>query len=169
MAGYTIREINGYYVIFAGALVSDRKQNSEDLPSSVRIIRRSPSIKEYQYLASSVGWSLYTDDAIVEKMLAAPLFAVVAEIAATNEVAGCALLLVDDASFYYVKDVIVHPRWQSKHVGTAMMKELTLWLENNGADKAMVALITPETLAPFYQQFSFAPAFSMVTHIQRND
>src|SRR5258705_7826265 len=37
MAGYTVKEINGYYVIFAGALLSDRKEKSTELPSATKI------------------------------------------------------------------------------------------------------------------------------------
>ena len=70
--------------------------------------------------------------------------------------------------FYYIKDVIVHPDWQKKHVGAALMKALTRWLENNAASNALVALITGETLAPFYQQFGFVPAFTMVKFIERD-
>jgi len=169
MASYTVREINGYYVIFAGSPISDRKESSMELPPAVRIIDRLPSIKEYQHLASAVGWSAYLNEAILQKLLAAPLFAVVAEDSGTNEAIGCALLLGDNASFYYIKDVIVDPAWQNKHVGTALMKALTHWLENNAANNALVGLITGETLAPFYQQFGFVPAFSMVRYIQRNE
>ena len=169
MASYTVREVNGYYVIFAGAPVSDRKESSTELPSAVRTINRSPTINEYQRLASSVGWSAFLDEGILQKLLGAPLFAVVAEDSVTNETIGCALVLGDNASFYYIKDVIVHPDWQNKHVGTALMKALTHWLECNGANNALVGLITGETLAPFYQQFGFAPAFSMVRYVQRNE
>ena len=120
-------------------------------------------------MASAAGWSAYLNEAILQKLLAAPLFAVVAEDSGTNEAIGCALLLGDNASFYYIKDVIVDPAWQNKHVGTALMKALTHWLENNAANNALVGLITGETLAPFYQQFGFVPAFSMVRYIQRNE
>jgi GNAT superfamily N-acetyltransferase/uncharacterized glyoxalase superfamily protein PhnB len=169
MAGYTVRDINGYYVTFAGALLTDKKQTSGELPGSVNIVERPPSMKEYRHLTSSVGWSLYSSDAVVEKILAAPVFAVVAEDTVKNEAIGCALLLGDDASFYYVKDVVVHPEWQNKQVGTSMMKALSNWLGKNAADKALVALISGEGLAPFYQQFGFVPAFGMVTYTQRNN
>jgi len=75
--------------------------------------------------------------------------------------------LSDNASFYYIKDVVVHPDWQSKHVGTALMDALTARIEKNGANKSLVALITPESLATFYRQFGFAPAFAMVRYLQR--
>jgi len=166
MAGYTVQDINGYYIVFAGAPIPDRKINSEKLPTSIEIIPRSPTVKEYQHLTASVGWSAYSSDEVVTKLLSAPVFAVTAIATATNEVIGCALLLSDNASFYYVKDLVVHPDWQSKHVGTALMKELTTWIEKNGAPNSLVALITGENLAPFYLQFGFRPAFSMIKYIE---
>lgn len=71
----------------------------------------------------------------------------------------------DHASFYYVKDVLVHPDWQGKRIGSAMMQELTNWLEKHAANNALVALICRETLEPFYQQFGFGKAFSMIRYI----
>ena len=169
MAGYTIQDINGYYIVFAGALISERKLYSKELPSSVQIISRSPTVKEYQHLTSSVGWSLYSSDEVVAKLLSAPVYAVVAEDAESNTVIGCALLLSDEASFYYIKDLVVHPDWQSKHVGTALMKELTRWIENNGANNSLVALITGENLKSFYQQFDFSPAFTMIKYVHHKN
>ncbi|MDX2045138.1 MAG: GNAT family N-acetyltransferase [Chitinophagaceae bacterium] len=168
MAGYTIKDINGYHIIFAGDIINERKEKSGSLPSNVKVTARLPTTEEYKYLASSVGWSLYTSDAVAEKLLKAPVFAVVAEDEVSNKAIGCALILGDHVSFYYIKDVIVHPEWQARNIGTAMMKELSRWLENNAADNALAGLITPEALAPFYQQFGFAPAFCMVHYIQRN-
>jgi len=167
MAGYTVKEINGYYIVFAGAMIREKKQTDSELPSTVKIISRKPTVEEYQYLASSVGWHLYNSTATVEKLLAAPKFGLVAEDA--NKVIGCVLLLSDHASFYYVKDLIVHPDWQGKQVGTALMKELGSWLQNNAANNALVALITGENLSSFYQHFGFAPAFCMVYYMQRKE
>ena len=169
LASYTVREINGYYLFFAGALLSDREQRSSELPQIIRIVTRKPVVKEYQHLASAIGWSAFINDAITEKVLAAPLFAVVAEDTTSNEVIGCALLLGDNASFYYVKDVMVHPDWQNRRVGTALMQELTHWLDSNARDNAFVVLITPEKLASFYQQFGFTSAFGMIREIQPSE
>ena len=167
MAGYTIKDINGYYIVFAGALFNDKNKWSEDLPATVKIIERPPTAKEYQYLTTSVGWSLYSEDEVVKKLLAAPVFAVVAEDTSSNRVIGCALVLGDNASFYYIKDLVVHPDWQSKHVGGTLMKTLTEWIEKNGANKALVGLITEENLAPFYKIFGFTPTYAMIRYIQR--
>jgi len=166
MAGYTVEDINGYYIVFAGAPIRDKKISSTDLPSTIKIISRSPTIKEYQYLTAAVGWSLYSGDEVVTKLLSVPVFAAIAEDTATSEVIGCVLLVGDHASFYYIKDLVVHPDWQSKYVGTALMKELTSWLDKNGANNSLVALITGEALAPFYKPFGFGPAFCMIKYLE---
>ena len=168
MAGYTVKEINGYYIVFAGAMIREKKQTAGELPSIVKITGRKPTIEEYQYLAASVGWHLYNDTTTVRKLLEAPIFGLVAEDSSNNTIIGCVLLLSDHASFYYVKDLIVHPDWQGKKVASALMKELVNWLENNAANNALVALITGENLSPFYQQFGFTPALGMVNYVKRD-
>jgi GNAT superfamily N-acetyltransferase len=75
--------------------------------------------------------------------------------------------LGDHATFYYVKDVMVHSSWQRKRVGTTLMQAINNWLEKNAADNALVGLITGEGLESFYQQFGFAQAFSMIRYIHR--
>ena len=166
MAEYVLREINGYYLHFAG-VPADRKKSAATLPETIQIIRRKPSLNEYRTLASCVGWSPSNDDSIIEAIINAAVFAVVAVDAASDEAVGCALLLGDNASFYYVKDVMVYPQWQSKRVGTAMMQAINHWLESYAENNSLVGLITGENLEPFYQQFGFASAFSMVRYIHR--
>jgi GNAT superfamily N-acetyltransferase len=100
-------------------------------------------------------------------VVAAPVFAAVAEDTVSGDTVGCALLLGDNASFYYVKDVMVHPQWQNMRIGSALMKALTNWLDTNGADQALVGLYTGHGLAPFYEKFGFTPAFGMNRKIKR--
>jgi GNAT superfamily N-acetyltransferase/uncharacterized glyoxalase superfamily protein PhnB len=166
MSQYTLRDINGYFLDFAG-VIPEKEKSEANLSQNINILERAPSINEYRYLASAVGWSPSTNDDVIKKILAAALFAVVAKDNATDEIVGCALLLGDDATFYYVKDVMVHPNWQRKRVGTALVQALNNWLEKNAADNALVGLITGEGLEPFYQQFGFAQAFSMIRYIQQ--
>jgi len=165
LAAYTIRDINGYYVMFAGAPLSN-KPKSEPTPEAVKIVSRIPTAQEYVSLIVSVGWNRYANDSLTEKILKAPIHGAVAE-NANNEVIGCALLLGDEASFYYVKDVIVRPEWQRRHIGSLLMKELTTWLDANAPAHAYVGLFTGENLGPFYRQFDFAPVFGMHRNIRR--
>jgi GNAT superfamily N-acetyltransferase len=166
MAQYAVEEINGYFLHFAGP-PEDRQKSSQPLPASVRIIERAPDIKEFRDLTSLVGWTPPVEDRM-QTILSAAVAAVVAEDMLSGECIGCALLLGDQASFYYVKDVMVHPDWQGRRVGTALMQGLNKWLDKNGIPGAMVGLFSGETLEPFYRQFGFAPAFGMVRTIQRD-
>ena len=168
MAEYIVREINGYYLCFSSP-ASEREQSAASLPASIRIIERTPTVKEFRNLATAVGWSASTNEEIGERSLAAALFAVVAEDTMKGEIVGSALLLGDHATFYYIKDVMVHPDWQGKRIGTALMQALNDWLEKNAINNALVALISGEALEPFYQQFGFAKAFSMIRYIHRNE
>jgi len=105
MSQYTLRDINGHFLVFAG-VIPETEKSETNLSENISILERAPSINEYRYLASAVGWSPSEDDDVIEKILAAALFAVVAKDNTTDEVVGCALLLGDHATFYYVKDVI---------------------------------------------------------------
>jgi len=166
MAQYTIKEINGYYVHFAGHL-SERKKSEPGLPNGVRISGRKPTVHEYQELGAAVYNSQPLSNEGAQARLNAIIYAAVAEDTVTNKVIGCALLAGDNSSFYYVKDVIVHPVWQGKRIGTAMMQELNNWLNMHGAENAIVSLVSSETLEPFYQQFGFTQTFGMIKYIER--
>jgi GNAT superfamily N-acetyltransferase/uncharacterized glyoxalase superfamily protein PhnB len=188
MAQYTLRDNNGYFVHFAGH-IADREKSAVKPPEAIQIIERKPTVQEFRHLQSATGedtsatteatpavadasstadWASSANDAILEAVLAAAVYAVVAEDTASGEVIGCALLPGDHATFYYVKDIMVHPNWQGKRVGTALMQALIHWLERNGADNALVGLFAQETLEPFYQQFGFAQAFAMLRYIRRD-
>ncbi|WP_206614422.1 GNAT family N-acetyltransferase [Chitinophaga barathri] len=163
MAQYTVKDINGYYIHFASAIM-EREKSGVTLPASMRIVARKPEIAEYRSLQHSVGWNSSLDDLKVQQALAAALYAVVAEDTESGEAIGCALLLGDGQTFYYVKDVIVRKDWQNKQVGTAIMRALTDWLDHNAAKNAMVGLYTGEGLERFYKQFGFGPAYGMIRH-----
>ncbi len=164
LAGYTVRDINGHYVIFAGPPIS-QKPKTKPAPEKVRIISRTPTPTEYVSLISAVGWDKNYNHSLTEKILAAPVYGAVAE--HQNQVIGCALILSDDASFYYIKDVMVHPKWQRQHVGSLLMKDLTLWLDAHAPANAYLGLFTGENLAPFYKQFDFIPVFGMHRSVRR--
>ena len=141
--------------------VSDREKTTALLPSTVQIIGRAPSAKELHRLAFSVGWASAQDKEKSVLSLSAVAYAVVAEDTLSGEVIGCAFLLGDGEGFYYVRNVIVHRDWQCKRIGSAMMQELTDWLEKHAPDDSFVGLHTGENLTSFYKAFGFVPSFGM--------
>jgi N-acetylglutamate synthase-like GNAT family acetyltransferase len=161
---YCIRDMNGYYITFA-EVISERK-SEQTFPTTVSIVAATPGPDDLINLCRAVGWAPSGNSAIAQQIESA-LYCVIAENLETNEIIGCAFLLGDHKTTYYVKDVIVHPAWQHKGVGTAMMKNLMHWLEANGAENATVGLFTGDHLAAFYRQFGFTQACGMYMPVQR--
>lgn len=157
-AEYTIRDINGYYLTFAEPFSESKK--SAPFPSTISISQGAPDVDQTRKLCEAVGWSPAINSAI-ETQIKSAVHSVIAVDTENNEVVGCAFLLGDNKTTYYVKDVIVHPQWQCKGIGTAMMKNLMDWLDQNGARNATVGLFTGDHLTRFYRQFGFTQACGM--------
>ena len=154
------------HIIRFGQSISFHKKKSTEFPGSIKLVERTPTVEEYHALVKAVGWNVKTHEEIAP-VLKAPLYAVVAEDVQTKQVIGCVLLLGDSASFYYIKDMMVHPEYQSKRIGSALMKKLNDWLEDNAPDEALVGLYTGPNLAPFYSQFGFKESFGMTKRYHR--
>ena len=158
-----VEDPDGHILRF-GHGIGDKKEKSSEMPQTISILERKPTVDEYQDLTASVEWKV-KDTGIVEKILEAPLFCAVAEEVSTRRTVGCVLLLGDGASFYYVKDMMVRRDWQNKNIGTALMQKVNDWLEENGALGSLVGLYTGENLAPFYKRFGFSEKFGMCRRI----
>lgn len=160
---YIVKDLNGYQIIFAGLSMEHKK--SAPFPDSIQIVERPMSVGEYYALLESVGWLGSVQMDHLSDRLVTPAYSVVAIDTATNETIGCTLILSDNASFYYIKDVIVKKEWQGKKIGTALMRAACKWLDKNGIPKSLVGLYTVENLEPFYNQFGFGKSFGMVKTI----
>lgn len=165
---YVVKDLNGNYITFAAPAASGGESKSQPLPAHVRTLGRALTTGEYRKLAESVGWSGTQTDEVLQQKLDATLFTAVAENTETGEVIGCALVLGDGLSFFYIKDVMVHRDWQRKQVGSAIMREIKRWLDANAPHGALVGLFTGHGLAPFYQQTGFGEAFGMIRMIDRS-
>ena len=154
-----VQDPDGHIIRFGQHKTSGHKKSTE-LPGNISIIERLPTVEEFEELVKAVGWKMQTRERTTA-LLKAPVYAAIAEDQQSNKAVGCVLLLGDSASFYYVKDMMVHPDYQRKHIGTALMKKLNEWLESHAPDDALVGLYTGENLSPFYQQFGFTQSFGM--------
>jgi GNAT superfamily N-acetyltransferase/uncharacterized glyoxalase superfamily protein PhnB len=165
---YVVKDLNGNYITFAAPAIFGSESRSQPLPATVRTLGRRLTTAEYRKLAESVGWSKSQSDDFLQQKLDATLFMAVAEDTETGEAIGCALVLGDGLSFFYIKDVMVHRDWQRKQVGSAVMKEVKRWLDDHAPEGALVGLFTGHGLAPFYQQTGFGEAFGMIRIIDRS-
>ena len=86
-------------------------------------------------------------------MLETALFGAVAVV--EGQVVGCALVTSDGAGFHHVRDVMVHPHWQRRGIGTALMQAVMEHLRAHAPDGALVGLFTGDHLHDFYARFDF--------------
>jgi len=166
MGQYTVRDLNGYLLHFAAPMLV-RNKPGETLPDTVRIILRPPTVVELNDLAASVGWTVTATPATYAVTLNSLVAGVVAEATTTSQVIGCALLTGSAGSMHYVRDVMIHPDWQGKHIGTALMQTLMRRADIVLPESTTVALITGEQVATFYKQFDFTPIFSMIRYTRK--
>ena len=118
----------------------------------MKIEHRSPTVEEYRKLRKLVGWC-ETDSSITAIALKNSLFSVVAQ--ERNSVIGFGRIAGDGGLYFYIQDLIVHPQFQSKGVGNAMMKELMDYLKTNAKPGAFIGLMAAKGVAEFYSKFEF--------------
>jgi uncharacterized glyoxalase superfamily protein PhnB/predicted N-acetyltransferase YhbS len=147
----TVRDLNGYLLHFAGR--GSLRPRSPEGPVEVTIESRRPTWPEMEVLIHAVGWGDTTDLGQAPRALAAAVHGVVAVV--EGRTIGCALLTADGAGYYQVRDVMVHPDWQARRVGTALMQALMDDLRTRVAARALIGLYTGTHLHDFYAQFGF--------------
>jgi uncharacterized glyoxalase superfamily protein PhnB len=165
MAEYIVQDINGYYVTFS-APVAERVGTTDKILDDIKIVERAPTFTELKKLMLAVGWAAPEHESSLQTQLQSTVFTVVAE-NATGEAVACAFLLGDSKSIYYVKDVIVHPNFQGKGIGTKLMERIDSWIHVHAPHNATVGLFTGDHLAGFYRQFGFTQACGMYKQIKR--
>lgn len=151
MSEYTVRDLNGYRLRFAGS--GNVQQTSASLPAEAHIESRLPTWAEMESLIHAVGWERDTNFEVAPRVLETALFGAVAVV--DGQTVGCALLTGDSAGFFYVRDVMVHPDWQRRHIGSALMQALMDYLRAHAPEHALVGLYTGANLHHFYAQFGF--------------
>ena len=156
---YIIKDLNGYYVTFSGKS-EGHEPSGHAVPGSILISHKQPDLLEVRRLLKSMGWAEQETEPSLQEQIDAAVTIVCAE--SDHQLIGIAFLMGDGLHFYYVKDVNVHPAWQHRGIGTAMMSELMRWLELHARPSATVGLFTGDHLVPFYRQFGFMQAVGMV-------
>jgi GNAT superfamily N-acetyltransferase len=156
---YTVRDLNGHYLRF-GQRGSDRSATAgRDPATDVAIVERLPTPEEYLGLVRAVGWARgdqadgdQTDRAA--RALGGARFGVVA--LDGGRAVGSGMVLGDGTTFAYLKDIMVHPEWQARGLGTRIVAALLAALGRSEHDGMLVTLFTGQYLAEFYERFGFS-------------
>lgn len=121
----------------------------------ISIVNRPIASSEYETLCRSVGWSAFVNFEVVDRALAGSLFQIVAHF--DGELAGMARIVGDGAIFFYVQDVVVHPKFQGRGIGARLMDAVVGWLKANAPPKAYAHLFSAEGKDNFYIRYGFVP------------
>lgn len=80
-----------------------------------------PTVKEFNYLNEKVGWGKRSNK-VVKEALKNTLSAIC--VYDNEKIIGSARIIGDKTIFLYVCDVMVVPEYQSKKIGTEIMKKI---------------------------------------------
>lgn len=89
----------------------------------IKYITHTPSAKEFNYLTNSVGWGI-RENSIVETALKNTLYSLC--VYDDNKLIGYGRIIGDKTIFLYIQDIMVIPEYQNKHIGTGIMKNLLI-------------------------------------------
>ena len=89
----------------------------------IKYITHTPSAKEFNYLTNSVGWGI-RENSIVETALENTLYSLC--VYDDNKLIGYGRIIGDKTIFLYIQDIMVIPEYQNKHIGTGIMKNLLI-------------------------------------------
>jgi GNAT superfamily N-acetyltransferase len=116
------------------------------------VLCKKPTGAELSVLRRAVGWKeLGCEDS--QAGLDGSLFAVSA--VSGGELVGAARVVGDGRAVFYIQDVIVHPDFQGRGVGRAVMEKVMEYIASAACDGAVVGLMAATGKEKFYEQFGF--------------
>ncbi|WP_242218525.1 GNAT family N-acetyltransferase [Bacillus cereus group sp. BfR-BA-01380] len=113
----------------------------------------APTLEEYKYLCSVVGWEDYMNFDVAEISLKNSVFAVTVK--DESKAIGMGRIVGDGAIYFYIQDVVVHPDYQGMGIGKKIMNVLVEYLKENAPNKAFVGLFASEGKEKFYEKYDF--------------
>ena len=112
-----------------------------------------PTLDEYSYLCSSVGWEDFMNFEVAETSIQNSVFSVIVK--DTHNIIGMGRIVGDGAIYFYIQDIIVHPDYQGKGIGKDIMNALMEYLEKNAPEKAFIGLFASKGKTAFYEKYDF--------------
>jgi GNAT superfamily N-acetyltransferase/predicted enzyme related to lactoylglutathione lyase len=158
---YTVRDVNGYHLRFAGNAEYHRPPTATELlPAHIRVEVRMATFDEYAKITASVGWN--KDESTMQGALARTIFCVVATDSRDGLAVGMTRVCGDGRNFT-IWDVMVMPEYQGQKIGTSMLEAAMAELRRRGPKNAFIGLFTgkPE----FYRRLGFRDGGGMSTSI----
>lgn len=119
---------------------------------SIAIVEGLPTIEEYKFLRSSVGWQLIDENAM-RKGINTSVYSLLAK--AGDKTVGMGRIVGDGGIIYLLADIIILPEFQKQGIGHMIVQNLMDWLRNNCAKGCLVWLFAAEGKESFYKKVGF--------------
>ncbi len=112
-----------------------------------------PTLQEYKFLCSSVGWDKVMNFEAAETSLRNSVYSVIVK--DYQNIIGMGRIVGDGALYFYIQDIIVHPDYQGYGIGKEIMNALMDYIEEHAPNKAFVGLFASEGRGGFYEKYKF--------------
>lgn len=118
----------------------------------IELIRRHPTVIEFNGLRASVGWP-DLDPEVVDRAVQGGYFSVLAQVDGT--IAGMARVISDGGYYFYIQDVIVRPEYQGRGIAALLMSSVMEEVNRLTPKGAYIALFAAPGLQVFYSRYGF--------------
>ncbi|GEM44372.1 GNAT family N-acetyltransferase [Deinococcus cellulosilyticus] len=115
---------------------------------------RVPTVEEYSFLCTAVGWQNVMNFEAAHSALPASLYAVVVH-DEQGKIAGMARVVGDGFIYFYIQDVVIHPEFQGQGLGQALLQRVMDWIQGHAPEKAFIGLFSAQGKEDFYRRFGF--------------
>jgi predicted GNAT family N-acyltransferase len=111
-----------------------------------------PSIKDFNRMREAVGWGKI-DEELVEKGLKNSLYSLC--LFDNDVIIGICRLVGDGALKVYIEELIIHPDYQKKGLGSELMKKIMDYINKNYKKGCKIGLFANRGLEKYYNKFGF--------------
>lgn len=120
--------------------------------SQIVLKEEPPHTSDFALIRVAVGWT-NPDLPILERSIISSLFWV--SLYLDKQLVGCGRVIGDNAMYFYVQDVIVHPEYQKLGLGSKIMQSINQYLAANCPAGSTVGLLSAQGKEKFYEKFGF--------------
>lgn len=120
--------------------------------TDIRVVEQPPSADEFASLRSLISWRSPSLP-VIQQSLDSSLFWV--SLYRDNELIGCGRIVGDGAMYFYIQDIIVHPKYQNCGLGTIIMISINQYIEQTCQPGATVGLLAAKGKEAFYEKYGF--------------
>jgi GNAT superfamily N-acetyltransferase len=122
--------------------------------SQIILKQEPPSASDFELIRSAVGWK-NPKLPIIQSSIDSSLFWVSGYLG--NLLVGCGRVIGDGSMYFYIQDVIVHPKHQNLGLGSQIMQSINQYIAASCPAGSTVGLLAAKGKEAFYLKYGFEP------------